>query len=424
MNQTELRLRAIELGRQSDDPWTKVFARWLAQARPDQLAPAGDWLVWLIQAGRGAGKTRAGAEHVNQALTRRGHRRAHLVGATAADVRDVMVEGPSGILACAPPDKGRPRYEPSKRRITYYNGAVAHTFSAEEPDRLRGPQCDVWWGDEPAAWQDAARGDALDTTFNNAMLGLRLGTRPHVVLTTTPRRVRLIRELVARPSTVVTRASTYANLPNLAATFRQSVLAAYEGTRLGRQELHGELLEDVEGALWKEADILHGVFPDQFSRVVVAVDPSGSKAGDEVGIVAAGKAGDRGYVLADASGQFTPEGWARAAVSTYHDLHADRIVAEVNFGGDMVSSTLRQVDPNIPVKVLHASRGKLARAEPISAMYEQHRWTHCGTFPLLEEEMLTWTPNDPQSPNRLDALVWCGHELFPDRAPARLRYIA
>lgn len=418
VNTAELRLRAIELGHASTDPWVKVFARWLATARPDQLAPGGDWLVWVMRSGRGAGKTKAGAEHVNRRLMRDGYRRAGLIARTAAHVRDEMVEGPAGILACSPPDQGRPVYEPSKRQISFPNGAIAKTYSAEEASLLRGPEHDLLWADELASWGDAYKGDTVDTTWNNAMLGLRRGPHPEVVVTTTPKRVKLLREILVRPSTVVTNASTYANLANLAPTFREAVLTTYEGTRLGRQELMGELLEDVEGALWREDDILRGPVPE-LARVVVGVDPSGSKTGDEVGIVGAGRTLDRGYVLADRSGHLSPEGWGRAVVNLYHDLRADKVIAEANYGGEMVTHVIRTVDPTVPVKIIHASRGKAVRAEPVAAMYEQHRWTHCGTFPLLEDEMTTWTPDDPTSPNRLDALVWCGHELFLEKRRAR-----
>lgn len=420
VNPTDLRLRAIELGRQSDNPWTKVFARWLAQARPDQLAPIGNWLVWFLMGGRGAGKTRTGAEHVTRRLMRDGYRRWGCIARTAHHIRDEVVEGPAGLLACAPPN-ARPRYEPSKLRVVYPNGAIAFLYSAEEPDALRGPEHDGLWCDELAAWKDAHKGDVVDTTWSNAMLGLRSGVRPEVVVTSTPRRVKLVRELVKRPTTLITNASTYANLANLTPTFRDQILSMYEGTRIGKQEIEGLLLEDVEGALWREEDILHTEAPAQLSRVVVAVDPSGTTTGDEVGIIAGGRAGETGYVLADASGHYTPEGWGRKVVGLYHDLKADRVVAEVNYGGDMVTHVIRTVDPTVPVKVLHASRGKLVRAEPVAALYEQHRWRHCGPFSLLEEEMLTWTPDSSESPNRLDALVWLATELMVAKARPRLR---
>lgn len=404
MSTTELRLRAIELGQSSPDPWGKVFARWLATARPDQLAPGGDWLVWLLEEGRGAGKTRSGAEHVTRRLMRDGYRRWGCIARTAQHVRDEIVEGPAGLLACAPPDD-RPHYEPSKKRVVYPNGATAYLYSAEEPDSLRGPQHDGLWCDELASWSDAHKGDVVDTSWNNAMFGLRLGPRPEIVVTTTPKRVRLLREIRLRPSTVRTNASTYANLANLTPTFRDQVLRMYEGTRLGRQELMGEMLEDVEGALWTEPRILRAQAPD-LARVNVAVDPSGSARGDEVGITVQGRVGHQGFVLADYSGHMSPDAWGRRAVRALHDHQADRIVAESNFGGEMVLFTIRTVDQSAPVTLVHASRGKMVRAEPVAALYEQGRIFHSGVFPELEEQMLTWTQDDPVSPGRLDALVW------------------
>lgn len=410
MNQTELRLRATELGRQSEDPWTKVFARWLAQARPDQLAPPHPWLVWFLMGGRGAGKTRTGAEHVTRRLVRDGYRRWGCIARTAHHIRDEVVEGPAGLLACAPPN-ARPRYEPSKLRVVYPNGAVAFLYSAEEPDALRGPEHDGLWCDELAAWKDAHKGDVVDTTWNNAMLGLRSGARPEVVVTSTPRRVKLVRELVKRPTTLLTNATTYANLANLTPTFRDVILQSYEGTRLGRQELMGQLLEDVEGALWTEPAIQHAPVPD-LSRVVVAVDPSGSARGDEVGIVVAGRSGQQGYVLADYSGHMSPDAWGRRAVRALHGHRADRIVAESNFGGEMVLLTIRTVDQSAPVTLVHASRGKMVRAEPVAALYEQRRIFHTAPFPELEEQMLTWTQDNPVSPGRMDALVWALTDLL------------
>jgi len=404
VNPTELRLRALELGRSSDNPWTKVFARWLAQARPDQLAPAGDWLIWFLMGGRGSGKTRTGAEHVTRRLMRDGYRRWGCIARTAQHVRDEIVEGPAGLLACAPPN-ARPHYEPSKKRVVYPNGATAYLYSAEEPDSLRGPEHEGLWCDELASWADAHKGDVVDTTWSNAILGLRLGPRPECVVTSTPKRVKLVRELVRRPSTIVTNATTYANLANLTPTFRDQVMRTYEGTRLGEQELRGRLLEDVEGALWTEALIRHVPAPD-LARVNVAVDPSGSAHGDEVGITVQGRLRRQGWVLGDYSGFMSPDAWGRRAVRAYHDHRADRIVAEKNFGGEMVALTIHTVDETVPVKLVTASRGKMVRAEPVAALYEQARIFHAALFPELEEQLLTWTQDDPESPGRLDALVW------------------
>jgi phage terminase large subunit-like protein len=369
---------------------------WRDIARPAQVAPDGDWTVWLYSGGRGAGKSRAGAEWVHEQVAA-GRRRIALVGPTAGDVRDVMVEGESGILNCGPI---RPTYEPSKRRVTWPNGAIATTYSADEPDRLRGPQHDAAWCDEIAAWRYPAAWDML-------MLGLRLGSDPRVVATTTPKPVKLVRDLMS--TAVITRSTTYDNLDNLAPTFREQILSRYEGTRLGRQELLAELLEDVPGALWTR-DLIErsrGDAPD-LSRIVVAIDPAvtSGEDSDSTGIIVVGVIQNVGYVLEDLSGRFPPEHWARLAVDAYERWGADRIVAEANNGGDLVGSVLRAVNPNIPVRLVRASRGKRARAEPVSALYEQGRVIHAGTFPELEDELCVWTPDTTESPDRMDALVW------------------
>jgi phage terminase large subunit-like protein len=387
---------------------------WHDIARPEQLPPAGQWLTWAFVAGRGAGKTRAAAEWVQEhALAEPGCRIA-LVGRTPADVRDVMIEGDSGILAVAGVNK--PVYQSTKRRLTWPNGSTAYAYSAEVPAQLRGPQHHYAWCDEPAAWTDARKGDTLDTAWNNLMLGLRLGRSPRCAATTTPKPVALIRTILDRRSTVVTRGSTYDNLSNLAPSFREEVLSTYEGTRIGRQELLGELLEDVEGALWTlalvDADRVKS-HPD-LARVVVAVDPSGGSgpAHDEQGIVVAGLGVDAEvYILADRSCKLSPHGWASRAIAAYREFSADRIIAEVNYGGEMVSSTIGQVDPAVPVKVISASRGKVQRAEPVAAAYEKHRVHHVGPLAQLEDQMTTWTPQDGTSPDRLDALVWAVTEL-------------
>jgi phage terminase large subunit-like protein len=370
---------------------------WRDIARPAQTAPDGQWTVWLYVGGRGAGKTRAGAEWVHEQV-QAGARRIALVGPTAGDVRDVMVEGESGILNCGPV---RPTYEPSKRRVTWPNGAIATTYSADEPDRLRGPQHDAAWADEIAAWRYPAAWDMM-------MLGLRLGTDPRVVATTTPKPVKLVRDLLG--TAVVTRSTTYDNLDNLAPTFREQILARYEGTRLGRQELLAELLEDVPGALWTR-DLIErsrGDAPERMPRIVVAIDPAvtSGEQSDATGIIVVGADQNTGWVLEDLSGRYPPEQWANLAVDAYRRWDADRIVAEANNGGDLVASVLRAVDRNVPVRLVRASRGKRARAEPVSALYEQGRIIHCGTFPELEDELCVWTPDTAESPDRLDAMVW------------------
>lgn len=365
--------------------------------------------MWLIQAGRGWGKTRTGAEWVREQVES-GKRRIALIGPTAADCRDVMVEGDSGILSvCA---GNRPLYEPSKRRVTWPNGAIATTYSADEPDRLRGPQHDAGWCDEPAAWKYPT--DCWDMM----MFGLRLGDNPRVVATTTPRPIQLIRDLIKQPTTIVTRGRTADNAANLAPQFLEQIVGKYEGTRLGRQELEGELLDDVPGALWQRAqlDALRVDAAPDLVRIVVAIDPamtSGEKA-DETGMIAAGTGVDgHAYVLKDLSCRLSPDAWARRAVNAYVELKADRIVAEVNNGGDLVGQVIHTIDPNASYKAVHASRGKRVRAEPVSALYEQGKVHHVGAFPLLEDQQCTFVPDDfDGSPDRVDALVWALTELM------------
>jgi phage terminase large subunit-like protein len=382
------------------------------RARPNQLAPEGNWRVWLILAGRGFGKTRSGAEWVREQVERQRCGRIALVAETAADARNVMVEGESGILAISRPDC-RPVYEPSKRRLQWPNGAVATTYAGDEPDQLRGPQHDAAWADEPAKWKYPT------LAWDNMELGLRLGPDPRIVATTTPRPIPLLRELIRDPMTVVTRGSTYDNLPNLAPGFIDRVLKKYEGTRLGRQELHAELLEDVPGALWTRKLIEASrvpVFPSELRRVVVAVDPavSSGEESNETGIIVAGVAANgHGYVLEDLSGRLSPDGWARQAVRAYHYYRADRIVGEVNNGGDLIENVLRTVDPQVSYRSVHASRGKYLRAEPIAALYEQGRIHHVGMFAELEDQLCSFVPNEFNgSPDRLDAAVWALTDLF------------
>lgn len=383
---------------------------WEFWARPNQLPPQGDWRVWLLLAGRGFGKTRTGAEWCRSRIAA-GRSRLALVAPTAADVRDVMVEGESGILAVCPP-WDRPNYEPSKRRVTWPNGAIATTYSADEPDRLRGPQHDAAWADELAAWR-------YPETWDQLLLGLRLGPDPRVVVTTTPRPVKVIRELLKADDVVSSHGSSYDNRDNLAEAFFRQITSRYEGTRLGRQELFAELLDDVPGALWTRKmleDSRIKTAPDM-SRIVVAIDPavtSGEDA-DETGIVVAGKGVDgKGYVLADLTCRLTPDGWAQRAVNAYRKFDADRIVAEVNNGGDLVQHVIHTVDRNVPFTSVHASRGKRVRAEPIAALYEQGRVHHVGMFPELEDQQCIFVPDAfDGSPDRVDALVWALSSLFP-----------
>jgi phage terminase large subunit-like protein len=379
-------------------------------ARDNQLEPDGDaWLVWLILAGRGFGKTRTGSELVRK-WSEDSNARVALVGRTAADVRDVMVEGESGILACSPP-WDRPHYEPSKRRLTWATGAIATTYSADQPDLLRGPQHTHAWCDELAAWR------RLQETWDNLLFGLRLGDVPRCVVTTTPRPLLLLRRLMQDKRTRTTRGATYDNLHNLAPPFREAVLQRYEGTTLGRQELMGELLDEIPGALWKRSriDELRVSAAPELRRIVVAVDPSASSGADsdECGIVVAGIDSARcGYVLEDLSGVLSPDQWARRAVDAFVRWDADRIVYEANQGGDMVALTLRTVRASVPLTAVHARRGKHTRAEPVAALYEQGRVHHVGLFAQLEDQQCNWTPDSTDSPDRMDAAVYALTELM------------
>jgi phage terminase large subunit-like protein len=416
---------------------SRYLRGWPGQARHDQYplwrllpdARAG----WMVIGGRGAGKTRLGAEWVHgvarglSPYTDERHASIALVGETLSDVREVMIEGPSGIRAIAGDE--RPRFEPSRRRLVWdRSGAVAQMFSAEDPDSLRGPQFAAAWSDELAKWKN------MDATFDMLQFGLRLGRRPLQLITTTPRPVELVRRLMADPTFELTRMTTRDNAKNLAAGFIAAVEARYGGTSLGRQELQGEMIDDRPGALWSrgrvEAAVAPGLALSRLSRVVVAVDPpAGSRrSSDACGIVAAGLAGaNLAIVLADATVQgLTPQGWAARAVALFHDLEADCIVAEVNQGGDMVAAVIRGVDAAVPVRSVRASRGKWVRAEPVAALYEQGRVLHARRFPALEDEMCSFGPDglpSGRSPDRLDALVWAISELMLRGAEPRVRTI-
>ena len=396
---------------------------WRFWARENQLAPKGNWAHWLLLAGRGFGKTRAGAEWVRGLAESSAAMRIALVAPTLSDARAVMVEGESGLLAIAPP-WNRPRFEPSKRTLTWPGGAVATLYSAEEPERLRGPQHHSGWCDELASWRHG------DATWDNLMFGMRLGENPRTLVTTTPKPTPLVKALVADERVVLTRGTTFDNLDNLAPSFASEILKKYEGTRTGRQELLAEILEDVPGALWQRAllDRLRAPKPPELVRIVVAIDPPvsvGEKA-DECGIVAAGLCADGfAYVLADASVQgLSPAGWARRAVALYHSLSADRIVIESNQGGAMAESVLREIDPLAAISQVFASRGKYARAEPVAALYEQGRVFHVGCLPVLEDQMCAFTGErtSGQSPDRVDALVWAlTHLMLANTARPQIR---
>ncbi|MGH6982079.1 MAG: DNA-packaging protein, partial [Stellaceae bacterium] len=383
------------------------------RARQTQIPPAGTWRVWLLMAGRGFGKTRSGAEWVREQVKEGRAGRIALVAPTAADARDVMIEGESGILAVTP-DRAKPLYEPSKRRITWPNGAIATVYSAEEPDRLRGPQHDAAWCDELAVWRHDGAWDML-------MFGLRLGLDPRAVVTTTPKPRRLLRDLIADQTVAITRGTSFDNRENLAPVFFDAIIKRYGGTRLGRQELLAELIDDVPGALWSRAAIERASVPvaPDLARVVVAIDPavSAGEDADETGIVVVGIDRDNhAYVLDDLSGRYAPHEWARRAVAAYKGHKADRIVAEANNGGDMVEATLRVIDPNASFRAVHASRGKAVRAEPVAALYEQGRVHHVGHLTALEDQMCDFTGKPERgpehSPDRVDALVWAITDLL------------
>lgn len=387
---------------------------WIAWARPDQLPPPGFWRVWLLLGGRGSGKTRPGAEWVRGKAEDEPGCIINLVGRTAADVRDVMITGESGILSVCPP-WNRPDYQPSNRLLVWPNGSTAHTFSADEPASLRGPQCHYLWGDEWASWRYLAE------AWRNANLGLRLGRRPQGALTTTPKGRPELRTLIARKSTKMTRASTFDNAANLPASFLEDILAEYGDTTIGRQELFADLLDDAPGALWKRQIIEWARVsstPD-LGYVAVGVDPPITATGAECGIVAGGSlqiAGEKhAYVLEDASTRGSPKQWGSAVVEVYHRLKANVVVAEANQGGDMVRHVIESVPPTedhpggagVKVELVHASRGKSARADPVVARYEQKRVHHVGNLALLEDQMCQWEPDTGEaSPDRLDAAVW------------------
>lgn len=397
--------RAKLLAGLSDEAALELRYSWKFWARSEQRPPNTDWFYWLYIAGRGAGKTRSGAEWVREEIETKG--RGHLIARTAADVRDVMIEGESGLLSIFPNDQ-RPVYNPSKRQVTFHNGAVCKTFSAEEPDQLRGPQCEFAWADEFASWK------YLKETWDNTLMGLRLGPKPQIVVTTTPRPIKLLRELLADPLAVVTRGSTYDNAANLSPVALANLRKQYEGTTIGQQELYAAILDESPGALWSRhmlernrVDAAPGL-----QRIVVGVDPAASADGAETGIVIVGKQAEQGYVIGDYTVRGSPQTWASKVVAAYHDFQANVIVAEKNQGGEMVRHTIHSIDPNVPVELVTATRGKAIRAEPVVSIYEQGRIHHAGLFEQLEDQLCTWTPEDAESPDRLDALVWACTSLF------------
>jgi phage terminase large subunit-like protein len=387
---------------------------WPVWARPEQRLPEGDWSTWLILAGRGFGKTRTGAETV-RIWARNPNAIIALVGPTAADVRDVVIQGESGILKVFPPDE-QPVYKPSLRKLQFPSGAIAFTYSAEEPERLRGPQHTHAYLDELAVYEN------IEDLWSNLLFGLRLGSHPRIVVTTTPKPSGFLRSMVADAKTHVTRGSTFANAANLAPGMLAEMRRRYDGTRVGRQELMGEILEEAEGALWTRSQLDQNRVAEapELTRIVIAIDPattSGENA-DECGIVAAGLGVDgEGYVLDDGSCRLPPNQWAARALSMFDRFDGDRIIAEVNNGGDLVESVIRTQRINVPYEKVHASRGKTARAEPVAALYEQKRVHHVGAFRALEDEMCNFVPGKLSgSPNRADALVWAISYLIPSKS--------
>jgi len=383
-------------------------------ARPNQALPSidaipGGWVTWLILAGRGFGKTRTGAETVRKWVKTNAY--VNLIGATSDDAKSIMIEGESGILEICPRDE-RPIYKKQDRALYWPNGAKSLIFSADEPDRLRGKQHMKVWADELCAWRYPAAWDQM-------AFGLRLGTYPQSVITTTPRATKQLKEIMADKSTTLTYGTTYDNRGNLAQAFYDKIIKKYENTRLGRQELMAEILDEVPGALWNRTQIEKLRLPAlpkgvRLVRVVVAVDPaiSTNEHSNETGIIVAAKGdNDHYYVMGDRSGIHTPEEWAREAVAQYDTHKADRVVGESNQGGDMVERTLRVIRQSLPITLVHASRGKVTRAEPVAALYEQGRVHHIGCFPQLEDQMCQFTPDFDRnkmgySPDRIDALVW------------------
>ncbi len=395
---------------------------WPLWARTEQMPPKGNWRLWLICAGRGFGKTRAGAEWVRHIAEEDPHARIALVTRSIAEARAVMVEGESGIIACHQYPDG-PDFEPSLRRLTWPNGAQATLYSASEPESLRGPQFGYAWCDEIAKWDNSS--ERAIKAWDNLQMGLRLGDNPQALATTTPRAVPLMRRLIeqgSEPDVVISRGSTYDNADHLPPGFVRTIRNQYARTALGRQELDGELLADVEGALWSRSLLEQCREPfsiEPLARIVVGVDPPASARGDACGIVVcAVTAEGQGKVLADASVlRPSPERWARAVASTALHWKADRVVAEANQGGAMVESVLRAADCQMPIRLVHASRGKSARAEPVAALYEAGRVKHVGQFPKLEDElcgvMAGGSYEGPgRSPDRADALVWALTELM------------
>lgn len=400
-------LVAQEQQRRRQSPWY-----WPRYARDNQRLPEGDWRFWLILAGRGFGKTRTGAETVRQWVLQHGYKRIALLGDTLHEVRSTMIQGPSGLLACSDP-REKVMYRPSLRQVSWPHGAHALAFAAQSPEHLRGPQFDAAWVDELAKFPCA------QNVWDQLMLGLRLGHRPRVIITTTPKHSPLLQWLISHPDTYVTTGTTFDNQDNLAPAYVQALRKTYDGTRLGAQEVHGKMPTDAESSLWQPAMIQqwHGPLP-LMKHVVVAIDPAttSQRTSNETGMIVAGQdAHERGFVLADLSGHWTPTQWVSQAVQALRQYGGHQIIAEVNNGGDLVEHLLKTVAPHAPYRAVHATRHKLARAQPIAALYEQKRIWHVGCFGQLQAQMLD--PTSVPSPDRLDALVWALTALFFTSSP-------
>ena len=413
MTSEDLSTKYNRLTEQGQKGLVTLSNSWQDTARDAQVTPHGDWDLWLILAGRGWGKTRTGATDIAFYALTNPETICAVVTPTFGDIKRVAFGGVSGLMSIIPKEclmKGRGQgYNSSSAEIRLYNGSKIMGFSATEPDRLRGPQFHRAWCDELASWQYA-------DTFDQLMFGLRLGERPQCIVTTTPKPVPIIQNLIKRTNIVITKGNTFDNADNLAPSALRMLKEKYENTRLGRQELYAEVLDDVEGALWSPSMIEKTrvkEIPDM-QRVVVAIDPavSNNEDSDETGIIVVGKGFDnRYYILEDLSDRMSADTWANVAINAFYKHKCDRIIAEVNNGGDLVERLIRTVDREVPYKKVHASRGKLVRAEPISALYEQEKVSHVGSFPKLEDQMCSYTLDSKSSPDRLDALVWGLTEL-------------
>ncbi len=404
-----------------------LYTSWLKTARPKQIQPKKDHYIWLILAGRGWGKTRTGAQDIALYALRNPNTISAVVAPTHGDLRRVCFGGPSGLMTIIPNEcfstqKDRKGYSQSTSEIRLFNGSKIIGYAASEPERLRGPQFHRAWVDELAAWR------YNQEAFDQLMFGLRLGKNPQCVITTTPKPINLIKELIDRKDVIITKGNTFENKDNLAETALSMLKDRYEGTNLGRQELYAEIIEEFEGALWNTRMIEDTRIKEdderELKQIIVAIDPAvtSNEYSDETGIVVVGKDFNEAYyVLEDLSGRYSPDKWARKAIDCYYEWGADRIVAEVNNGGDLVERLLRSIDYNIPYRSVRATRGKLTRAEPISALYEQKRVHHVGYFSELESQMCSYTGETRPSPDRLDALVWGMTELSKSRGEVNWR---